>query len=402
MTRKRQQQQQKKKRASHPSKVVSAALRKMSQRVVGKRATRLIEDFADPIIAPIVARSSKAMKVITGTVKMSKCSAKFALAMTRPFHPACQNVCVPNASIPTHKYALIQTTTASVGTGGHGFVCVSPTIFSDSANTNVWATGSSYTLNNITIYSANNTLQTGVASHHAGNGPYLIANCNIDAGTTEFHTFGRVVSCGLRITYTGTTMNMSGGYYALSTPQHLNCTGFGTSQLMLERGAVFRACTREPFEICCGPTARESELSCSADPSTDLASVAYPYSSSNQFFSDTAQTAQFTGTAALGSTGCPVIYCMFTGVAGSTYQIDVITHCEAYGRLAAAASTENESDISGATAVLSALAGMGMRQRADPSRDNYSLLMDGLSATASATVPMVLPRSAEALGRILL
>lgn len=401
MTRKRQPQQQKKKRASRPSRVVSAALRKMSQRALGKKATRLIEEFADPVIAPVIARTGRAMRALTGTVKMSKCSAKFALALTRPFHPACQNVCVPKGSIPTHKYSMIQTASVTIGTAGHGFVCIAPTAFSDSGCPNGWFTTANYTLTNLTLYSAINTLQTGVGLL-TNSGPYSVASCNIDGTSTEFHTFARVVSCGLRITYTGTTMNMSGGYYALAAPQHLNCTGFNTPNLMAEPGGIFRACSREPFEICCGPTASEAETSCSSDPSSDLAGVCYPYSPSAQFFTDASQTNNFTAVATNGQIGVPVMYVIFTGVAGSTYQVDIVTHCEAFGRLAKPSSTLNESDISGATAVLSALAGMGMEQRADPSRDNYSLLMDGLSSTASAMAPMVLPRSAEALGRSLL
>jgi len=291
----------------------------------------------------------------------------------------------------------------AIGTSGMGWIIGTPSIANDSPSL-FYTNASAGPTNYVNPFSANNTLNTGcIAAYH--NGPYAGSVFSLSGTQNDLKANARVVSIGIRLTFTGPVTTMQGSYTVYSAPQHRNCSGFNAAKILTDPTGLYKPITREPFEIVMGPTADATEVAQGLEvtPVVDGVSdnLLYPWSTTSLWYTDTTVANYHTYNVSYGTAGNPVWLIVVNGHAGDLVHVDYIQHMEAWGESMAASVTENDEDISGASAVLSALAGIALRKPATPDRDNYSLLYEGLASTAAALAPMVLPSSATSLAKML-
>lgn len=146
-------------------------------------------------------------------VFLSKCSQGYALTLSNPFdHHGFGLTCTP--TIPSLKQNAFVKGTLNTGGNGFGFIMADP--FAAACNDRNCCWGStSATAVNVAQIADPNTFAVGT------NSPYVSAQIT---GQEDGITF-RVVSAGLRIRYTGTTLNQGGTVYALSHPSHSDMDG---------------------------------------------------------------------------------------------------------------------------------------------------------------------------------
>jgi len=381
---------------------LSNRLRRLGKRVIGRKATRIIEQKGNKVIKNVVTAAQPMLRKYTGSVKLGMCASKYLLACADPFDPRARACCIPvPPATSTYKGTITGTTSVVVGTAGWGFVAFTPNPTSNC--TQMFITGAAFSGTSIVPLSAVNTTNTGVSSVLLSS----VANAGNFIDTTNNYSKNgfRIVSVGARITYTGTELNLGGVYYAIGGTNRINISGASASDLANLSETVVRPITRKPFNLIIS-NANESE--CDTTPeAVELRNVGvgsaplYPYSTNGEIRSTFQATTYYTSATAQGYVGAPVSAILINSTAGNSFTLQFILHYEAAGPSFANMATPNEIDISGATAVMSALAGIGQRQNAYPGVDNYSLLMNGLKETAIKAAPMVLPATARALAAML-
>jgi len=379
---------------------LSNRLRRLGRRVIGRKATRIIETRGRKTIKSITNSADQYLKKYTGTVKLGLCASKYLLACADPFDPAARGACIPMPpAIATYKGTVIGTFSVAVGTQGWGWVAFCPNPAGNCIQ--AFSTSAAYTGTYMSICSANNTLNTGVVTQQLKS--VAGAENFIDFTAADGKAGFRIVSVGARITYTGTELNMGGVYYAIGGTNRINICAASASDLSLLSDTIIRPVTRKTLEL---TLTNACEAECDTTPEAVELRAAqgcpmYPWSSNDELKTSYQATASFTYAAAQGRVGAPTSGILINSTAGNTFTVQYILHYEAAGPTFTVMSTPNEIDISGATAVMSAMAGIGNRQNAYPGVDNYSLLMNGLKETAKKAAPIVLPATARALAVLL-
>lgn len=322
-----------------------------------------------------LVRSNK--KNNKGGLGLSKCAYMYALAISDPFNPACKEACVPKyPSPPSLKNTVITRFTATVGVQGIGFITLHPTIASDRPA--VFFTTALYNLTNYAILSANNVLNTGVSS---GTLPLPFPTTSLGFVNGGVSASGRIVSSGVRIRYTGTTMNESGTYQCYVSPSHDNVLAYASSPSQL--GALLETdvstVSRDPCSIAAfGIDAQECAYT--ASDVTDATQIYYPYSTS---------TIMNNGYTLL-VTGSPCGIIGFSGVPGSTFLVEVIQHTEFTGPSAATLSSPTDNDTNGFELVQAASARLQLKKQSTSNigRSVTSMMFEGIKEAANALKPI--------------
>lgn len=323
--------------------------------------------------------------------QLSKCALKYALAIADPFHPQARNACLPVFPSPNSQKVTGYTRfTVATGTQGIGYVAISPTLANNEPvayySTSTWAGSTTQVL------SANDTLQTGINLATMANLPYSSSQLTGGADKESATVVGRIVSCGLRITYTGTTSNESGTFYVYSDPLHQNFTVVGSNAAALGVLPDCEVCavTREPCELSAYPVDQYEHLYGNSWPTSSLTPLIHPYSLNTTAFGASAYTkvSSIAGT----NVGVPVAGVYFTGAqTGATYLVEVITHAEYVGSTVGAAVTPSDSDMRGFEIVTAAAQRIPQLKMTKPhGTPIISLMKDGLSEVFSALKPVAI------------
>jgi hypothetical protein len=185
---------------------------------------------------------------------------KYALSLMYPTHRAKPIVGVPMfPTLPSQKVRSFVNVSAAIGTQGVGYLAVTPTLCNDTDNY-VFTTAA---------YTGDGELDTGsgqigVTSGSMVNAPYSDAQIAVGAPTLQ----GRLVSCGVKVSYTGTQLNMGGTYYAYTEPvQGALASNGGTLtyvDLATRKGCIIRPITRGSIGLAELPV-DEDQLSYGAD-----------------------------------------------------------------------------------------------------------------------------------------
>jgi len=316
-------------------------------------------------------------------VKLSPCAIKYALAIADPFSPGAKQSCVPRApSIPSLKNTAVTRITAFVGTSGVGFVLLNPTLANDLPA--LWYTQATFTGLAVTPLSANNTITTGVTT---SNLPLPYNSTSLLSSGGSYQVYGRIVSSGLRIKYTGTTMNESGAYYCYVTPNHDNVMGYAGSAsaagALLETSVT--SIDREPCSIACYGI-NDNETTYSNTNSGTSQSVLFPFSAINNTFNN-----GYTYNPGY-SNGSPIGVIIFTGVAGSSFLVECIQHTEYAGPSAATLTTTTDADTIGFDTVQAAASLLPLKKQESNNQHKspISLMLEGIKEVAMALKPVAI------------
>lgn len=334
--------------------------------------------------------NSKVVKDNLGTVRMSSCAAKLAASIADPFSEEAKGACFPMYPAPdSHKVSAFSRFDGAIGTKGIGWIALNPSIANDAPSG--YFTNAVFTGTGIFPLSANNTLSTGVETF-MHNGPYsyteLIPNGEV-SGSGPFLS-GRVVTTGVRVTYTGTTLNESGTISLLAHPTHGNASGIGVSKLQMFSQTNICPFTKKPCGLTIAPMNAEETSYPLINEATETR-LLYPFGSDTRFFNSGLLTTAVTNTINVGEAyefvaAAPIAAIMVTGVAGMTFHVDVIQHLEYAGRGAASAATPNSVDVSSVQAILTAASQLSTRKMAHPNQSPWKLLMDGIRSAMGSPV----------------
>lgn len=359
---------------------------------------------------------SKVPRTVSGGVKLSKCSAKYALAISDPFSPVATGVCVPSGqATASHKVTGFVRLDSKIGTAGFAFIAISPSAARDAPQ--IIVSGQSYSGNLVTIPNpAGTAFASGISGASVSNLPYTADNLIHRSTDDSQEVSARVVSAGLSVQYTGTALNQSGMAYLYRDPAHRNVSlAQGTTA-----GNTITALSSNPLTTVCNFTRDRCTVSdfasntgemnfVTADHhgggSTYRTALVYPYSggesdmpNANSTLSTIAYSSPQGGTY---NQGAPTTIVCLTGQAGQDFHIEYVVHVEYVGNLASASYTASESDVQGAGMVLEAANGIQQRKTAKPEASTWSLMYEGLSYAAKKAAPVVIPLAEKALMSLL-
>lgn len=304
----------------------------------------------------------------------------------------------------------------ALGTNGYGAILISPCVSNDIPSylyTSTGYTGGAGSV--LQPWSTFGTQGTTNAVLNAGwnfgyvnapfSSPQLIVQ-NTTANNQIGATFGRVVSMGIRVQYTGTTMNESGMYTCYHDNSHASLAGYTLSQIQGFAEADVVAVTRKPCILSMFPV-DDNEMaypSLLIQQGTAVTQMLYPYSRDSSHWSLTANAP--TGGSPVVNThytmGCPIAAIVANGVPGSIIHVEVVTHLEYSGFMAGPAATTSEDDPIGAAHVRAAASRMVGAKLATPGKSNWSIMYEGLKMATKAAKPYVVPALEGALAALLI
>lgn len=334
------------------------------------QANQLVRAMKFATMAP---RERGPRKVNLSAFKLSIPAAKFAAAVLNPWASEARDSYIPIGNgRSSQKVLTFSRFTMTIGTAGVGWVVISPCLSSDGIA--CFHTGAAYAGTTAVPY-ANilaNTLNVGVFPI-APNAPYStaqLAAAYTAGGVATASVYGRVVSCGITATYTGTTLNEGGLLYCFTDPDHNSVIGSSVANLGSRSETDITNVTRNKCYL--------------AD---------YPLNESETFFERTAEYSGAYGASGVaavqpgvyprvvpvfpfasactpgpdslglsvplfvnGQIGQPTSIIMATGIPGNTIHVEVIQHLEYQGILAEGKLTPSPVDRPGFERVQSAVA----------------------------------------------
>lgn len=329
------------------------------------------------------------MRQATGSVTMSKCAGRLACAIADPFSEEARGACFPSYPAPdSHKPTPFARFDGVIGSAGMGFVAINPSVANDSHS--YYYTTAGFGGSSAQILTANDTVVAGVTRGYH-NGPYNTDQLLSVSNVQEPSLYGRVVAVGVRVTYTGTTLNQSGLCTLLQHPVHGTLSGATTANLQSFGETDICPFTRKPCTLIIHPSA-VAETGYPTALEANSTRYVYPFGTDTRFATTFGGAVTYTDGITRGgvtfNAGAPIAVIMVTGVAGMSFHVDMVFHLEFAGSVASAAATPNSVDVSSVYAILTAASQLSTRKMAHPNESNWKLLMDGIRSAMGS--PMVL------------
>lgn len=279
---------------------------------------------------------------------LGKASNDWLNCFLNPFSGRVKKVGVPRpGSQPSLKITGFLRGTGYIGTNGFGFVYAMPTLANDRCAAAVSV--ADYAGTQIAQFNNNHPVNTQTVDTNRGlYSPYPVYMTNLPFTSAQlddaaYTHSGRIVSCSLRMQYTGTELNRSGQYYAIVDPDFAPITGLSHSISVNGSGYdVATASARDACEI--QPVTRNGDMRIVYTPpdnrmfdySRQEASTLrknYPFCQGQA----QADNATSQGQAAI----------MITGIPGESFYFEMVTHCEYMTHSFQSQLTESVSDVVG-------------------------------------------------------
>jgi len=280
---------------------------------------------------------------------MSECARKYLSAITRPFSSEAEGACLPYPpDRNSQKVTALTRFNLTAEGSGDAWVMIAPCLASDYIA--IWTNAGSVTIP-FTV-AALNTAPANYTGYTFATLPYSGSDL-----ATPGLVDGRVVSVGIRMTYTGSVSAMAGTYFAYSEPGHgnVNCTGLSfSSGLFTATETSVRRVTDQKFEI--GWTVVNDNEHSYVGGSSFLKNTStgnnlalYPWSNEIDVNGKGVNTAGYL------LNGAPSL---IAGVAGGTsagkYYVEVIQHVEYVGKKASVGLTPSHNDHNAANVITAA------------------------------------------------
>jgi len=295
------------------------------------------------------------------TLSLSLVASRYLASFTTPFSTSVSQVNIPKTpATRSYKVTGFLRGTGYIGTTGLGFVAIAPSLCNNRPC--VFYSTSAFGMS--TIAPPPNDKTFGNSALGAGQYPATSNMTNLpytfDA-LTSFTTAGqsdisgRIVSCSLRVYYTGTTLNESGQYLAYSDPdcvnvlgdQHdstTNSNGYNSTGLS-QKDACEILNVRKDKEVSIVVTGVNEDMDDYARASAPNVRKTYPLSS----------LATYTDSASAICGVAPAVV-MVTGVKEMPFYFEMVTHAEFIGPgVVQALLSDTEVDVVGYDAVKNVL-----------------------------------------------
>lgn len=395
----------------------------------GNRGQNLARRPANPVSNPTGRKVSgggsiRAMRA-NSNLAMAKCTADWLIACAKPF--GARFPCIPNQAIPSLKSTGFLRLYPETGTNNVGWVGINPSWLAD-INV-VLYTGNTYAgLTMAVLNNAGTALALGVNAAPIANLPYRSSDMS-SLDETQPYLQGRVVSCGMRSTYAGTLLNLSGVQTCYSSPNHGNaiieCTaptsvggaGWGVNASSVAT-AVVEGITQKPCSLQCYPV-NDAECMYPAQhfekwdtlSTTHTTEVFCPFTVSTEFDlpqinANAATKLNATTTAASPFNTYhvppPVMFCFYKTSAAATFLVEIVVHVEYIGPKVAAMSTQNVADPQGLQIAQSILQRLPEVKQAKPGMDVMQALKVATMEVASALKPIAISAITKGLTGLLI
>lgn len=350
---------------------------------------------------------------------MSLAAAKFAAAILNPWSPESMGSYIPIGNgRPTQKTNTFQRFDVTVGTAGIGWVAVCPCLSNGAAGGILaYYTTTAYAGTTCVPYLAvlTGTLNAGVSTLLCGNAAYSDAALSQRYTNAGFPTgnevYGRIVSCGLTASYTGTTLNEGGLLYCFTDPDHASVIGHSVGSLGSRLETDVSNVSRMKCELVDYPLNDEEATldrttAYQAAAGSLLAAVAapgvrpnmtawYPFASSTAAVPDSGGFSQL-GVPVVG--GQPTMLVMITGTPGNTVHVEICQHCEYQGLGAEGRTTPSVIDRQGYEMVKGAASAAVQRKSNHGSGTYADEFVNALSEQAAALRPVSSRELANCVG----
>lgn len=244
---------------------------------------------------------------------LSHCAQKYARAIADPFNPVSVGACVPvYPAPPSYKVTAHQRVfTVTVGSMGIGCCRFNPTPYADK----------------LCIAGTTSAFDGTTLEDFVANSEWTSAGFSTLPFTSSDNVQARVVSACLRVTYTGTSLDLSGMFVSMVDPDHN----------MIPTNLDLTAASALPYARVENTKRRMNNLSpvFGVKPhETDYLATTWPLSG-------------YSGsTNADGMNRSPCAF-IVSGVPGTTFNVELIQHVEYIGRPAVAGLTKSHTDSRG-------------------------------------------------------
>lgn len=209
------------------------------KRVMRETGIALAGNFVGPEMARLGYQASakllRGARMSIKTLVLSSHASKYLMSFVKPFDNSVQQVSVPRPpAVRSFKVTGFIRGAGAIGAAGVGYVAVNPVLCSDRPcafyTTNIYNHAILGAPPDNFSYTTPTYLNGGVnwpACAYMSNLPYTFAQlvANSSSVGSQVEVAGRIVSCSMRLYYTGTTLNEGGSYYAYSDPDVNNVLG---------------------------------------------------------------------------------------------------------------------------------------------------------------------------------
>lgn len=241
----------------------------------------------------------------------------------------------------------------AVNSSGQGYLLISPTLANDAPF--AW-----YTINTVsnggqatfTTTATGATSTTGVGAVTMSALPYTAAQLS-GSSSDNSSVQGRMVSCGVRVWYSGTELNKGGTITAYVDPSHSNLYGETIASIGARREASVCPITEVPYEFSIyGIDSSEYEYETgqylgNASAATYKLAASFPYSGIEWL-----SAADVAGSFNNGS--APAIIFFEAAAPNVSFRYEIVAHCEFVGSLAEGKTTVSTADTVGVEIVQNA------------------------------------------------
>lgn len=285
------------------------------------------------------AKLLKGVRTSIKTLVLSSHASKYLMSFVKPFDNSVHQASIPRPpAVRSFKVTGFIRGAGQIGAQGFGFVAVNPVLCNDRPC--AFYTTSSY---NHTVTGAppsdfsfsTPTYKAGglnfPASVYMSNLPYnfnsLVANSSSVGSPLE--VAGRIVSCSMRVYYTGTTFNEGGSYYAYSDPDVNNVLGDNHTTAANPLGySVADLLSKDATEIIKVKNGSEARLvRVCTDPNMDD----YPRANTNALRKVSPYSGGEYYNPSSDYVGAANMVIGIDGTAGQPFYFEVVTHVEYIG-----------------------------------------------------------------------
>jgi hypothetical protein len=347
----------------------------------------------------------KVSSVGIAALKLSKCGLRYLASYMLPFSPEAVGVCVPQNSTTPSQKVHTNSRFDITSTGNNIWLNVIPSLAQDSAI----AMYTTQTLND-ELLSADDTLAPGVVVVQQGTNPYAMSSyTQYDADGAQGIS-GRIVAVGVRVSYTGTTMQQGGLMYCYTSPKHDNVSllpGKDIANTPAGIGAFvdteIHPVSRDFCEFSIIATSdRERNFGDQNGTAPSDKTVIYPFSGGKDDLAGVGgytYTYSFNGVPVCAPVACVLISGLPTG---QTVHVEIITHFEVAGFFTSSTSTLNSAHPEDMGKIATVVGLIPSLRASMPTMDKWSLLKMAASTAAKIAVTYALPAAETALMGLLL
>lgn len=312
--------------------------KKVMKRVAREMGINVASSFVGEDLArygyQTIARSMRPKKLV-----LSVHASRYLLSFTKPFDNSVQQVFIPRPpATRSFKVTGFVRGAGVIGLKGVGFVAITPTLANDEPA--VFYSTASY--NHAVLGAPMSDFAIGSPTYMNGNAntPAAVFMSNLPYSTAALTSVGstgivneisgRIVSCSMRVYYTGTTFNEGGSYYAYADPDLNNVLGGNHTSAASPTGmSLPDLLSKDATEIVkVTKTSEATLIRLSVDPNMDdyprtnnsLLRKLYPYSN-GEYYTNGSNT----------DVGCSTAVIAIDGTAGQPFYFEMVTHAEYIG-----------------------------------------------------------------------